>query len=355
MWMCAGFTMLESGSVRTKKRLGDLPEEHRALLHRRADVLLHRFQPHVHGRWGRGLVRSSCSTDPRPRRPPCSRPRRVPRKPSSATAIRRCPSGSSRWCSWRRPHPSSRGALAERVRPLVVLHIHRGAGGVHPIRSSARGLGAPGGWAVKKVCSPGGRGRPSRTSPARPIVQLHRRMGGPCRRLDRRAEDRQVPRRRHRQAHRAVERPDRDPGRIHPVARLVRVQRRFPSWRSAVRRDAVAMSNILVNTNLAACRGRVGRDRRVAPAARPGRSARRFERRDRRTWFRITAAPDILDHRWAVLIGFVGGIICTAGIRFLEQVKIDDVVGAGTGPPLRRRLGNPCRQPSPAARISFPS
>ncbi|MCY4565046.1 MAG: ammonium transporter, partial [Gammaproteobacteria bacterium] len=43
----------------------------------------------------------------------------------------------------------------------------------------------------------------------------------------------------------------------------------------------------------------------------------------------ITAAPDILDHRWAVVIGAVGGVICTAGIRFLEDMKVDDVVGAG--------------------------
>ena len=43
MWMCAGFTMLESGSVRTKKRLHNLPEEHRHLLNNRHCVLRYRL------------------------------------------------------------------------------------------------------------------------------------------------------------------------------------------------------------------------------------------------------------------------------------------------------------------------
>ena len=47
MWMCAGFTMLESGSVRTKNASMICPEEHRALLDRRPRVLLHRVQPDV--------------------------------------------------------------------------------------------------------------------------------------------------------------------------------------------------------------------------------------------------------------------------------------------------------------------
>ena len=42
----------------------------------------------------------------------------------------------------------------------------------------------------------------------------------------------------------------------------------------------------------------------------------------------ITAGPDIVDHYWAVVIGAVGGVICTGGIRLLEMVKVDDVVGA---------------------------
>ena len=91
--------------------------------------------------------------------------------------------------------------------------------------------------------------------------------------------------------------------------------------------DAVAMSNILVNTNLAAGAGVLAAIIVSRPllgrvdllAGLNGAIAGLVS---------ITAAPDILDHRWAILIGFVGGVICTAGIRFLEQVKVDDVVGA---------------------------
>ena len=91
--------------------------------------------------------------------------------------------------------------------------------------------------------------------------------------------------------------------------------------------DAVAMSNILVNTNLAAAAGVIAAIAVSRPllgrvdllAGLNGAIAGLVS---------ITAAPDILDHRWAVLIGLVGGVICTAGIRFLEQMKVDDVVGA---------------------------
>ncbi|MDE0192337.1 MAG: ammonium transporter [Gammaproteobacteria bacterium] len=91
--------------------------------------------------------------------------------------------------------------------------------------------------------------------------------------------------------------------------------------------DAVAMSNILVNTNLAAAAGVMAAIAVSRPllgrvdllAGLNGAIAGLVS---------ITAAPDIIDHRWAVLIGFVGGVICTAGIRFLEQMKVDDVVGA---------------------------
>ena len=91
--------------------------------------------------------------------------------------------------------------------------------------------------------------------------------------------------------------------------------------------DAVAMSNILVNTNLAAAAGVLA----AIAVSRP-----LFGRVDLLAGLNgaiaglvsITAAPDILDHRWAVLIGFVGGIVCTVAIRLLEQLKVDDVVGA---------------------------
>ena len=42
----------------------------------------------------------------------------------------------------------------------------------------------------------------------------------------------------------------------------------------------------------------------------------------------ITAGPDVLPHGLAILIGAVGGVVCTAGMMLLERLRIDDVVGA---------------------------
>ena len=91
--------------------------------------------------------------------------------------------------------------------------------------------------------------------------------------------------------------------------------------------DAVAMSNVLVNTNLAAAAGvitalacsRFILGRTDIFAALNGAIAGLVS---------ITAGPDITQHLWAVIIGAVGGVLCTLGIKFLEKLKIDDVVGA---------------------------
>ena len=98
--------------------------------------------------------------------------------------------------------------------------------------------------------------------------------------------------------------------------------------------DAVAMSIVLVNTNLAAAAGVMA----ALAVSRPllgridlfaglnGAIAGLVS---------ITAAPDIAEpvlglpgHLWAVIIGAIGGVICTAGLKLLERVKLDDVVGA---------------------------
>jgi len=91
--------------------------------------------------------------------------------------------------------------------------------------------------------------------------------------------------------------------------------------------DVLAMSHVLVNTNLAAAAGVVtalivsrpilGRNDLFATlnGAIAGLVA-------------ITAGPDIVSHHWSIIIGSIGAILCTAGIKFLERVKIDDVVGA---------------------------
>ena len=91
--------------------------------------------------------------------------------------------------------------------------------------------------------------------------------------------------------------------------------------------DAVAMSNVLVNTNLAAAAGVVTAIIVSRPilgrtdlfAALNGAIAGLVA---------ITAGPDILDARWAIVIGAVGAILCTSGLKLLERLRIDDVVGA---------------------------
>ena len=91
--------------------------------------------------------------------------------------------------------------------------------------------------------------------------------------------------------------------------------------------DAVAMSNVLANTNLAAAAGVMAAISVSRPilgrvdllAGLNGAIAGLVS---------ITAGPDLVDHYWAIVIGAVGGVLCTAGIRFMEMVKLDDVVGA---------------------------
>ena len=91
--------------------------------------------------------------------------------------------------------------------------------------------------------------------------------------------------------------------------------------------DAVAMSVVLVNTNLAAAAGVVT----ALAVSRPilgridlfaglnGAIAGLVA---------ITAGPANTDHFWAVVVGAIGGLVCTAGLKLLEKMKLDDVVGA---------------------------
>ena len=92
-------------------------------------------------------------------------------------------------------------------------------------------------------------------------------------------------------------------------------------------KDAVSMSIVLVNTNLAAAAGVMA----ALAASRP-----LLGRTDLFAGLNgaiaglvsITAAPNFTDHYWAVIIGAIGGVICVAGLKLLEKVKLDDVVGA---------------------------
>ena len=91
--------------------------------------------------------------------------------------------------------------------------------------------------------------------------------------------------------------------------------------------DAVAMSIVLVNTNLAAAAGvmaallvsRPFLGRMDLLAGLNGAIAGLVS---------ITAGPDFVEHYWAIVIGAVGGVLCTGGMKLLEMLKVDDVVGA---------------------------
>ena len=91
--------------------------------------------------------------------------------------------------------------------------------------------------------------------------------------------------------------------------------------------DAVAIGHVMVNTNLAAAAGvmtalafsRFILGRMDMFAGLNGAIAGLVS---------ITAGPDITAHYWAIIIGAIGGIICTVGIKLLERLKLDDVVGA---------------------------
>ena len=91
--------------------------------------------------------------------------------------------------------------------------------------------------------------------------------------------------------------------------------------------DAVAMSNVLVNTSLAGAAG-------VLAALAVSRPI--LGRLDLLAGLNgaiaglvsITAGPDIVENYWAIVIGAIGAIVCTAGIKLLEKVRVDDVVGA---------------------------
>ena len=91
--------------------------------------------------------------------------------------------------------------------------------------------------------------------------------------------------------------------------------------------DVTAMSLVLVNTNLAGAAGVLA----AFVVSRPllGRSDLFATLNGAIAGLvSITAGPDIVDHYWAVVIGATGGVLCTVGIKLMEKVKLDDVVGA---------------------------
>ena len=91
--------------------------------------------------------------------------------------------------------------------------------------------------------------------------------------------------------------------------------------------DVVAISHLLVNTNLAGAAGFMV----ALVIARPilGRIDLMAGLNGALAGLvAITAGPDFVAHYWAVIIGAIGGAVCVSGIRLLEVLKVDDVVGA---------------------------
>ena len=91
--------------------------------------------------------------------------------------------------------------------------------------------------------------------------------------------------------------------------------------------DAVIMSSVLANTNLAGAAGLIA----AVIVARPifGRLGLASSLNGALAGLvSITAAPNIADSWWAVVIGAVAGLLCSLATRLLERLRLDDVVGA---------------------------
>ena len=91
--------------------------------------------------------------------------------------------------------------------------------------------------------------------------------------------------------------------------------------------DAVAMSSVLFNTNIAAASGLVA----AVLVARPifGRLGLASSLNGALAGLvSITAGPNIAASWWAVIIGAVGGLLCSVATKLMERIKLDDVVGA---------------------------
>ncbi len=91
--------------------------------------------------------------------------------------------------------------------------------------------------------------------------------------------------------------------------------------------DVVTMSSVLANTNLAAASGLVA----AVLVARPlfGRLGLASSLNGALAGLvSITAGPNIPETGWAIVIGAVGGLLCSGATKLMERLKLDDVVGA---------------------------
>ena len=91
--------------------------------------------------------------------------------------------------------------------------------------------------------------------------------------------------------------------------------------------DAAAMANVYVNTNMAACAGLVSA--LVLSMILYSKTDLTFVLNGALAGLvSITAGPDVATPLQAIIIGAIGGVICTLAIPLLDKLKIDDVVGA---------------------------
>ena len=91
--------------------------------------------------------------------------------------------------------------------------------------------------------------------------------------------------------------------------------------------DVVAMSHVLVNTNLAGAAGVIAAIAMSRPLL--GRVELLVGLNGAIAGLvSITAGPGLVGHHWAILVGAIGGIVCTAAMKLLEKLRVDDVVGA---------------------------
>ena len=91
--------------------------------------------------------------------------------------------------------------------------------------------------------------------------------------------------------------------------------------------DAAAMANVYVNTNMAACAGLVAA--LILSMILYSKTDLTFVLNGALAGLvSITAGPDVATPLQAIIIGAIGGVICTFAIPLLDKLKIDDVVGA---------------------------
>ena len=91
--------------------------------------------------------------------------------------------------------------------------------------------------------------------------------------------------------------------------------------------DAAAMANVYVNTNMAAAGGLVAA--MILASILYGKADLSLALNGALAGLvSITAGPDVATPLQAIIIGAVGGVLCTLAIPLLDKLKIDDVVGA---------------------------